>query len=246
VAGVRTKNHSVIILSAGAAQSPPVWFCHGLGGTASEFLELAKQIRTSREIYGIQAKGSDGADEPCATIKDMAQFHIEAIRGIRPQGPYILFGYSLGGLVALEMARSLQSAGETVPLLGMIDSYPPLRYAPATQQLRVFFRKTIYGFGRLARDRPQLTTAESSPVARRVEEQARKALRNYQPRYYCGRVCFVKARAPLHFPDDPGKAWGAFLSHLEVKTVPGDHHELLTKYSANLAEVISRYLGELD
>ena len=77
-------------------QAPPVFLAHGLGGTAMDFFQLVKHIRTECPIYGIQAKGTDGVDEPFDCIEDLAQFQLDAIRELQPHGPYcfdwLLFG----------------------------------------------------------------------------------------------------------------------------------------------------------
>ena len=71
-----------------AARKLRVFIAHGLDGRA-RFLELAKHIRTDHSIYGLQAKGVDGLDEPSERIDEMAAFYLEAIGELQPVGPYI-------------------------------------------------------------------------------------------------------------------------------------------------------------
>jgi len=241
-----------VLLKSGD-QKPPVFFLHGLGGNILEFVRLIKQLRSSHAIYALQARGTDGIEEPCSSIEEMAASHVDAIKSIQPHGPYAMVGYSLGGLVALEMARLLAASGETIDLLVMIDSYPPLRYASPAQQLGVYARRVTHRTSRLLRSRGPGQAKESrslgiafTPAMLRVRECAAKALRAYCPRYYRGRIRFIRAGTPLHFPHDPAKVWTKFTDRLEVETAPGDHHELLTTYSESLAAVISRYLDELS
>ena len=242
-----------VLLKSGD-QKPPVFFMHGLGGNVLEFVRLVTQLRSSHSIYGLQARGTDGLEEPCASIEEMAAFHVDAIKSIQPHGPYALVGYSLGGLVALEMARLLAATDESTDLLVMIDSYPPLQYAPLAQQLGVYARRVTHRASRLPRPRGSAEQAKESrslgiaftPAMQRVQECAVKALRDYRPRYYRGRIRFIRAGTSLHFPRDPAKVWTKFADRFEVETAPGDHHELLTIYSESLAGVISRYLDELS
>jgi surfactin synthase thioesterase subunit len=63
-------------------------------------------------------------EEPFERIEDMAEFYLDALNELQPQGPYILIGYSFGGLVALEMAKCLLDEGRSVALL------VPERYTP--------------------------------------------------------------------------------------------------------------------
>ena len=64
-----------------------------------------------------------------------------AIGKLQPRGPYVLVGYSLGGLVVLEMAQRLSANGEKVALLAMLDAYPQFRYLSLGQRLRLIARR---------------------------------------------------------------------------------------------------------
>jgi thioesterase domain-containing protein len=252
---------------------PAVFLIHGMGGNVLEFFDFVHYLQVPHTLYGLQARGTDGLEKPGSSIDEMAHFHLEAIKALQPQGPYILIGYSLGGLVALEMARHLVEAGESIALLVMIDSYPSLRYAPLTQRLRVVSRRASHYASRILRSpgskmishanrrSGRFDTLEGpagftpvrtsvgipfTPEMRRVQEAAVRALRDYKPRFYHGRIRFVRAATPLHFPDDPEQVWAKFTDQFEVETVPGNHHELLTTQYKSLAIVISRYLRELS
>jgi thioesterase domain-containing protein len=58
------------------------------------------------------------------TVEELAAEHLTSLRKVRPHGPYLLAGWSFGGLIAWEMRRRLIEAGEEVPLLSMVDSWP--------------------------------------------------------------------------------------------------------------------------
>ena len=90
----------------------------------------------------MQARGTDGLQEPCSSIEEMADVSRRRDQSrFSPTAHMRLVGYSLGGLVALEMARRLAATGENIDLLVMIDSYPPLQYAPFAQRLGVYARR---------------------------------------------------------------------------------------------------------
>src|SRR5258708_14783093 len=55
----------------------------------------------------------------------MAEWYLLAVRRVQPKGPYLLGGWSFGGLVAFEMAQRLDALGETVALLALLDSGVP-------------------------------------------------------------------------------------------------------------------------
>jgi acetoacetyl-CoA synthetase len=108
-------------------EGPPILIAHGLSGTV-QVHKLAKHIRTNNPVYGIQAKGVDGKEEPFDQIEDMASYYIDELDEILPENSYILVGYSFGGLIALEVAQRLQEKGRKIPLLVFIDTYPHQRF----------------------------------------------------------------------------------------------------------------------
>jgi thioesterase domain-containing protein len=74
----------------------------------------------------LQAKGLDGKHQPYASVEEMATYYIEAVSSVQPDGPYLLAGWSMGGIIALEMARQLREHGEDVARLLLIDTAPDL------------------------------------------------------------------------------------------------------------------------
>jgi L-serine---[L-seryl-carrier protein] ligase len=68
------------------------------------------------------------------TIQELAAAQIKEIRKIQPAGPYRLGGYSLGGLIALEIARQLRGQGDKVDLLFLLDPMAPVRFRTATNE----------------------------------------------------------------------------------------------------------------
>jgi pimeloyl-ACP methyl ester carboxylesterase len=53
----------------------------------------------------------------------MATRYLRVLRKVQPSGPYFLGGYSMGGIVAYEMARRLLAEGDKVGLLALLDTY---------------------------------------------------------------------------------------------------------------------------
>ncbi|HZC24293.1 MAG TPA: thioesterase domain-containing protein, partial [Candidatus Binatia bacterium] len=123
----------LVMLKPGITGSS-LFIVSGLGGGPAEFFQLAKYMQTPHGIFGLQPRGIEGFDDPCARIEDMAEFYLRAIVRFQPNGPYLLAGYSLGGLVAMEMARTLISNGQAVALLTMIDSYPDIDFLAMGQR----------------------------------------------------------------------------------------------------------------
>jgi acetoacetyl-CoA synthetase len=239
---------ALVQLKAGA-QKPPVFIAHGLGGSVMDFFQPVRHIQPDHPIYGMQARGIDGLDDPLESIEDMAQFHLDAIKELQPRGPYVLIGYSLGGLVVLEMAQRLAAKGEKIALLAMLDAYPHMRYLSLGQRTRLMARQAKRGLHALG----DLTGSTSyqppagvsfTPAMQRVRDSAYLALTRYRPRFYRGSIKFVRAEVSSGFPDDPAAVWAHLAEEFEVATVPGDHLGIITTHFEDLASVLSAYLQE--
>jgi non-ribosomal peptide synthase protein (TIGR01720 family) len=107
----------------------PLFCVHALGGEVLYYYRLARQLGTDQPLYGLQARPVDGengqTEAPRVTIEEMAAEYLDAVRSLQPAGPYLLVGYSFGGIVAFEMARQLTGAGEEVALLAILDEGLP-------------------------------------------------------------------------------------------------------------------------
>lgn len=103
----------------------PIFCVPGAGGNAIYLHNLAQYLGSDQPFYGLQGRGMDGEAAPHATVEAMADYYLNAIRSVQPEGPYSLVGHSLGGWVVFEMAHRLQLAGHEVAFLGIIDTPVP-------------------------------------------------------------------------------------------------------------------------
>lgn len=256
----------LVLLKAGD-QEPPVFITHGLGGSVMDFFQVVRSIQTPHAIQGMQARGIDGIDAPFDRIEDMADFYLEAVKDVQPHGPYFLIGYSLGGLVTLEMAQRLSANGENVALLAMVDSYPHTSYLSRSQRVRLGMRlsrrraaailqlpmrEALSSMVRSSERRLLISGASYqpptdmpvTPAMQRVRDSAYRALERYQPRFYAGKIKFVRAAIPTYFPKNPAAVWAHLADDFVVDTVPGDHLGIITTHFEALAALLSRYLKE--
>jgi thioesterase domain-containing protein len=109
----------------------PLIFVHPAGGSIFHYLNLVQYLDPDQPLYALQAAGLDEDQPVQETVETMAADYISAIREAGLQGPYLLGGWSMGGVVAFEMARQLQAEDEEVALLSLIDSADPLDDAQA-------------------------------------------------------------------------------------------------------------------
>jgi acetoacetyl-CoA synthetase len=230
-------------------EHPPLFIAHGLGGSVIDFYQLVRRIHTSHTIQGLQAKGVDGIEEPMDRIEDMARYSLAAVEELQPVGPYYLIGFSLGGLVALEMAQQLVERGKRIGLLLLLDSYPhanhlsrKLRAGVAARQMGRWSARKLKWLG--FRAAPDTFIDPPSPSLRLFRECSTRALQQYRPRYYPGKISFVRAAVPTQFPADPDQVWSGLAREFEIQTVTGDHLGIMTTHSEDLASAVSGYLRQ--
>jgi acetoacetyl-CoA synthetase len=262
---------ALVELKAGA-ERPPIYLKHGMGGSVMEIFPLARAIQSQHAVLAMQTGGFEGYDEPVATVEDLAELHLNAIQQIQPRGPYALIGYSFGGLVMMEIAQRLQESGEKIAMLAMVETYPHRRFLPLRMRMGLYesaFRyhtanartlpmrqKMEYLTSRSARtshaSRDQKGIVNETPEngllgapgRERVKHSETLALERYRPRYYKGKITFVKsAKNYFVFPDDARAVWKDLAREFEMDIVPGDHFEIVTTYCRELGSVLSRHLA---
>jgi thioesterase domain-containing protein/NAD(P)-dependent dehydrogenase (short-subunit alcohol dehydrogenase family)/acyl carrier protein len=105
-----------------ASGKPPLFFVHdGLGETLL-YRNLALRLEPGHPVYGIQPETNERGEYAQTTIRDWAAAHIRTLRRVQPQGPYLIAGLCAGGVIAVEMARQLQEAGEKTAYVGILDA----------------------------------------------------------------------------------------------------------------------------
>jgi acetoacetyl-CoA synthetase len=278
--GQRKQKFSPLVLLKEGTGGAPLFIVHGIGGTVFELSRLGKHIRHDGSIYAIQAKGIDGEETPLATIEGMAEYYLDAIREVQPEGPYFLSGYSFGGLVAVEIARRLERQHESIGALVLIDAYAhpstwtlwtrshvmarklwhrgaefarqPLRATTSRllQKCRDLFRhrsnlRNGTASGKTVRRWLRQLTINLPPELQRVYAAGEEALDSYVPRFYAGKIAFIKAQTTdLVFPPNPLSVWKRLVRDVELYSVPGDHVQLVTEYCGVTAERLSDCLKQ--
>lgn len=107
----------------------PFFMIHAISGVALPFLRLDPLSEDDdRPVYGITSPlhcpGGDAYKYP-NSLGDLAASYLKGVREIQPEGPYLLGGWSMGGMIAMFMAQILEAQGEEVTKIVMIDSANP-------------------------------------------------------------------------------------------------------------------------
>lgn len=108
-------------------QHVPLFLVHSVAGELTWLQHLAQALSPEQALYGFGAPGLNAEGPFFFRLESMAAAYLRDLRQIQPRGPYRLGGYSMGGVVAFEMAHQLQRADEQVDLLIMLDAFAPTR-----------------------------------------------------------------------------------------------------------------------
>jgi thioesterase domain-containing protein len=119
--GRLTPRSALVPIQAGGSQ-PPFFCVHAVGGHLFPYIELARRLGPDQPVYGFQVPESD---EELDTIEALAARYVDELLAAWPEGPYRLGGWSMGGLVAFEMARQLVERGKSIEQLVLFDTGAP-------------------------------------------------------------------------------------------------------------------------
>ncbi|HEY6728109.1 MAG TPA: beta-ketoacyl synthase N-terminal-like domain-containing protein [Polyangiaceae bacterium] len=226
---------------------PPFFCVAGMGGTLNNLRKLAMLAGDARPFIGLQPPGADGNSQMLFKVEELAEHYIQEVRSIRPHGPYLLGGYSGGGVVAFEMARRLTAAGESVSFLGFIDTFspnPPKR--SAWGRAKIHARRTIEQGPRYLASTLQRRFEYRAPTRKlkrklqslfpenyRYENLAASWLvaeSQYQPGVWDGSATLFRAREETALSlwtaveVDEQHGWGRFVKGgVDVQICPGNH-----------------------
>lgn len=223
----------------------PLFCFHGVGGNILNYYPLS-ELSETRPFFGIQSPGVTQAKLTPLTLSEMAKVYKEEIQLIQPQGPYILAGGSMGGMVALEVALQLKQEGQTVSHLIMFDTFGP--DLEAIQEPFFSFRKVRERFASLRKSLMiKYYHFKKKPLPGHlrffeVERNNALALKNYRPRPYHGNLTLI--RAPLasrgHYAD-PYLGWkNTITGNIQVIEVQGQHENLIEgmSFTASFKKVL--------
>jgi thioesterase domain-containing protein len=199
----------------------PLFLVHAATGMATGYVELSRHLENQRPVYGIQSPALGGRGRPLETVEAMAREYISAIRTVQPTGPYLLGGWSFGGLVGFEMARQLSHQRERVRMLALIDTIlpevmpavpyedVPLLVAFAAHYGMTVSLEFLSGVPPAERLSHVNKLAKAAGILAQNASEAElenryrvfvtnvMAAANYSPQHYTGRMTLIRAAEPL-------------------------------------------------
>jgi amino acid adenylation domain-containing protein len=240
--------------------SKPPLFLIGGGHALPSYLDA------DQPVYGLSFSGMFGTQIYLTSVKEIAASYVHSIRSVQPNGPYYLAGHSSGGTIAFEMAQLLDSQGEKIGMLALLDTYGPgsksVSLLKTLQAHREAFKRRASkerlaylayalekacSFAIIPARRSLWRVLHPSfllgrPVAMTSNNLSMIydfAFRNYVWQLYRGRGVLLRSReAKAGFYDSADRGWNEmFADGLEIHEVPGDHLTMLAEpYVRTVAE----------
>jgi amino acid adenylation domain-containing protein len=220
---------------------------------AGMYQTLASELDAPMSVYGLFSQTEIDLLElpvdrplPDLSIEALAGSYVALIQGLQAHGPYYLGGYSIGGVLAYEVAQRLLANGEKVGLVVMLDCALPgggWRYALAgiVRRIRMLRRDGLRHMIHLYRQLRVLKAAGADPGGRRNLVYAR-AIQRYKASPSAVPVAFFQAAGDAS--SEPAYGWHALATHIDIERVPGRHADMLEMANAvELARRLSEHLA---
>ena len=158
------------ILMKPGKDGPPVFLIPGATGSVLQLAPFASALRRPRRCRSTRsnrAAWSRRRDSLRRHLSEMARHAIAVMTAVQAQGPYLLVGYSAGGLQWLwRLARqSSPPAAAKVKLLVLLDTYPGRRFWPLRCHVEILVRQALRASWLLSRCAPRQAASE---VTRRI------------------------------------------------------------------------------
>jgi thioesterase domain-containing protein len=210
---------SPLILLERGGQRTPFFFVHPVCGTILQYRALARRLGMQRPFYALQSPALEGNPlSPEITIEMLARSYLDAVRTAVPKGPYLLGGWSFGGLVAAEMAQALRHTGEEVALLALLDSHARNDTHDDAGTLATLAAWEL-GDG-------QSWPEQHFATVEQIVHAHLGAVRRWTPKPYDGRTILFAAHQ-RGVVRDATLGWAPLMPRLSVIEVEADHFSLL-------------------
>jgi len=247
----------------------PFFFVAGYQGHDDALLMLSRfvpYLGADQPVYGFRPRWIEGDAEAYASVADAARDFLSELRTIQPHGPYLLGGFCVGGVVALEMARQLMEEGEEVNFLTLLDCERPSLHRAILADLRLMSHRVIHmvsvisgiirskGAARttMIRDlihrklgvmQPEQAVASADNSFYDKKVRYRRLAYKHSVSEYPGRITLIVNERQYRF--DRYMGWrGVARGGLVVHRAPGNHDTVLRVYGREFAEILLRCLDE--
>ncbi len=210
-------------------------------GFSWQYTGFPKHLNSEYPIIGLQSPRPDGAVAVSKNMPEAIEHYFQLLRSVQPQGPYHFLGYSFGGTVAVALAARLESLGEEVAFVGLLDTYPP----EGQEWKRPTEEEAQQEVEREKRQFMQAAQGEFADAASLAEQNKmfNDIVANYDDTVrllatantpaYSGKTHIFVAEKTLPEGWDVGKSWAPFIKNLVQYRLPFAHDDIMSPDALN-------------
>lgn len=209
---------------------PPLIIIHGQQAN----IYLNELIENDQPFYGYLHPGSDGEEICFSSVTQMAKAYLDQLLLHKPEGPYLLGGFSFGGILAFEMAVELRKLGQEIPLLALIDTSSPLDRHPFKSHGNFFkviksnilvpFVMRVLNTGRQSICQGYIRLNKPIPLGLRhyyIINKYKKLVKKYKPEKFDGDILLF--RASENRSSSRYLGWETLANNIKVVSIEGNH-----------------------
>ena len=247
-------------------ENVPVFMVPPAGNTGIVFEEIAHRIGTDQPFYSFNPRGFDDRLTPQTSVEEIAEHYLAEMCQFHPNGPYIIGGNCLGGIIALEMAHQLLAQNKEVALLVILDSGIPGSgptwtnsvNKPLIKSLGAYLRRTVHYIFQEKLDKKiraifrdvvmQYNSLfdENARSMMKVYRAHVKAQGNYHALPFTGPSICIQSEESFLF-SEKRKRWSELLNgDVEFVAIPGTTHLTLFSKEHGIQAIADHMRQRLD
>ena len=271
----RRFTHLVPMHQGEGGRKTPFFLVAGMFGNVLNLRHLAHLLGDDRPFYGLQARGLYGGEEPHDDLVEAARDYIAEMRQVQPKGPYMLGGFSGGGITAYEIAQQLKAEGEEISALIMLDTPLPrqealskadkilIRFSEMREQGVMFpvnWVKNKLAYRREQAFKAAHASRETEFHNVEIEAAFYEAIARYQVQSWDGPLALMRPPQIARWKVTGGRAvnsareflipdngWTPYAPWVAVHEVPGDHDSMVLEPNVRvLAARIAEIIQEAE
>ncbi|WP_420344482.1 amino acid adenylation domain-containing protein [Paenirhodobacter sp.] len=254
------------MLSLGAGAGAPLFILHPAGGLGWGYRRLARAL-PGHPVWAVQSPLLEGGAFP-ESLRALAADYAGRIAAAHPAGLVHLAGWSVGGILAQEVAVELRAAGREVGLLALLDAYPAECWRAEPEPDPVAALRALLAIAGHDPDaHPELATREAvvaflrqgatalgslpEPVLDavvRLVTGTNRLIRAHRHRRYDGPLLHVRAARDHAGRGFVSSLWAPHAARVEALDLPLLHPEMVSQAAADrlgplFAEIMARPRG---
>jgi len=237
-----------------AGNSKEALFCVSAPNVnALGYVSLVRALGPEQTAFGLQAQYPADAETEYSqsVVENLATEYLQALQAEQPHGPYHLIGMCRGAHIAYEMALRLKEQGETVALLGILDTFVMENTYNYFWYVEHFVNRVGFWLRLPAKAKFNFISSrwhKALPKRRSPERVLRQVYfpgDDFHPKIYPGRISvFRVSKQPRNRISDSKLGWGRLAAAgVDVRVIPGTHETLLREpYVRELALVLKQFI----